>query len=54
MPNFVLKDIPDTGVDVVTAMFGVRDEASDLMLVAQYGTVEMLKSLLEKGTWCYR
>ena len=30
-------------------IYGVRDGASDLMLVAQYGTPDMLKSLLEKG-----
>ena len=30
-------------------IYGVRDGASDLMLVAQYGTPEMVMSLVEKG-----
>ena len=30
-------------------LYGVRDGASDLMLVAQYGNAEILKSLIEKG-----
>ena len=41
---FTEKMVEDTEL-----IYGVRDGASDLMLVAQYGTAEMLKVLIERG-----
>ena len=45
---FIIKYPGNPKIDKAL-IYGIRDGASDLMLVAQYGTADMLKSLIDKG-----